>query len=257
MKLAIIQFAPEFGNLQDTLVKLTVLLDKVREADIVVLPELASTGYNFESKEQALSLSETIEESQYLKFLIETCKSNKYAIATGFSEKEDGKLFNSSIFLDETGVKAVYRKLHLFMNEKNIFEAGDKELAIIDYNGMKLGMLVCFDWMFPEVWRKLALMGADLILHPSNLVLPYAQSVVPSYALVNRVFIATANRVGTEKNLSFTGQSIIAGTKGEVLAKAGKQEEILMLEIDPKLARDKMITPLNDAFKDRRTDKYE
>lgn len=144
------------------------------------------------------------------------------------------------------------------MNEKNIFDAGDIDLEVIDYMGIKLGMLVCFDWMFPEAWRKLALQGAELILHPSNLVLPYAQSVIPSYALVNRLYIATANRVGKEKELTFTGQSVIAGTKGEILAKATEEsEEILMVDIDPKLARDKMITPVNDAFKDRRTDKYE
>lgn len=257
MKLAIIQFAPEFGNQLKTIEKLKPLLQQAEGSDLVVLPELANSGYNFDSKEQAIELSETVEESEYLHFLKSICQKYKFAIVTGFAERANSKLYNSSVLVDESGVKAVYRKLHLFMNEKNIFEAGDTDLAVIDYKGVKLGMLVCFDWMFPEAWRKLALLGAELILHPSNLVLPYAQSVIPSYALVNRVYIATANRIGSEKNLSFTGQSVIAGPKGDVLAKAGQTEEILMLEIDPKLARDKMITPLNDAFKDRRTDKYE
>ncbi|WP_321309725.1 nitrilase-related carbon-nitrogen hydrolase [Marinifilum fragile] len=257
MKLAIIQFEPKFGDVLQTIDKLKSLLKKAKEADLVVLPELANTGYNFDSKEQAFNLSETINESVFLTFLKDACKEYQFAVATGYSEKEGTKLFNSSVLIDETGVISVYRKLHLFMNEKNIFEPGNIDLSVIDYKGVKLGMLVCFDWMFPETWRKLALLGAELILHPSNLVLPYAQSVIPSYSLVNRVFIATANRIGTEKELTFTGQSIITGTKGEVLAKAGLSEEILMVEIDPKKAEDKMITPLNDAFKDRRTDIYE
>ena len=257
MKLAIIQFAPEFGDVQSTIEKLEPLLLKTKKADLIVLPELANTGYNFDSKEQAFDLSETIRESKFLNFLKKKCEKYSFAIVTGFAEKQEEKLYNSSVLIDKTGVKSVYRKLHLFMNEKNIFEPGNIDLSVVNYKGMKLGMLICFDWMFPETWRKLALQGAELILHPSNLILPYAQSVIPSYALVNRIFIATANRIGEEKNLKFTGQSIVAGVKGEILAKAQESEEILMLEINPKDAQNKMVTPLNDSFKDRRTDKYE
>ncbi|WP_421920538.1 nitrilase-related carbon-nitrogen hydrolase [Marinifilum sp.] len=257
MKLAVVQFAPVFGDLQSIIKKLETLLDEAKHADILVLPELANTGYKFDSKTEAFDLTENIESSVFIEFLKNKCVKYDFAVATGFAEKEGDKLYNSSIFLDKTGVKAVYRKLHLFMNEKSIFEPGNLDLSVFEYQETKLGMLVCFDWMFPEAWRKLALQGAELILHPSNLVLPYAQSVIPSYSLVNRVFIATANRIGTEKELSFTGQSIITNTKGEVLAKAGKKEEILMVEFDPKLAQNKMITPLNNAFEDRRTDIYE
>lgn len=257
MKIAIVQFAPEFGDLISTIEKLNRLLKTVKNADLIVLPELANTGYNFKSKNQAFNLSESICDSKFLSFLIDSCKRYNFALATGFSEKSGENLYNSAIFLDKTGIISVYRKLHLFMNEKTIFKQGNFDLSVFEYKGVKLGMLICFDWMFPEAWRKLALQGAELILHPSNLILPYAQSVIPSYALVNRVFIATSNRVGVEDDLSFTGQSVIAGIKGEILAKAGEFEEVLMVDIDVSLAKNKMITPLNDAFKDRRTDKYE
>ncbi|NOU61008.1 nitrilase-related carbon-nitrogen hydrolase [Marinifilum caeruleilacunae] len=258
MKLALVQFAPVFGDLQSSMQKLELLLQKAKDADLIVLPEMANTGYNFDSKKQAYALSEPAQNSLFVEFLINQCKRYNFALVTGFAEKEGEKLYNSALLIDESGVVSTYRKLHLFMNEKNIFEAGDIDLEVIDYKGTKLGMLVCFDWMFPEAWRKLALQGAELILHPSNLVLPYAQSVIPSYALVNRMYIATANRVGSEKDLTFTGQSVIAGCKGEILAKAGVEtEEVLMVDIDPSLALNKMITPLNDAFEDRRTDKYE
>ncbi len=257
MKLAIIQFAPVFGDLKATLAVLTDLLEQVKEVDLVVLPELANSGYNFNSKEEAFNLTETIKSSVFLDFLQAKCKLYGFTIATGFAEKENDSLYNSSVLLNGDGIIGTYRKLHLFMNEKQIFKQGNLGLPVFEIKGVKIGMLVCFDWMFPEVWRKLALKGVDLILHPSNLVLPYAQSVIPSYALVNRIFIATANRIGIEKELCFTGQSIIANPKGELLAKANKGEEVLIVDIDPLIARNKMITPLNNAFEDRRTDIYE
>jgi len=257
MKIATIQFAPVFGNLSFTIEKLKPLLKKSEEADIVVLPELANSGYNFGSLEEAKSLSENTNNSVFVEFLRAQCELYQFKIATGFSELEGNQLYNSSLLIDKKGVIGKYRKLHLFMNEKKFFNPGNLALPIFEVDNVKIGMLICFDWMFPEVWRKLALKGADIILHPSNLVLPYAQSVIPSYALVNRTYIVTSNRIGTEKELTVNGQSIIANPKGEVLARAGKGEEIIMLDIDPELSRNKMITPLNDAFKDRRTDIYE
>lgn len=257
MKLAIIQFAPIFGDVKSTMFNLSSLLEKVKEADLVVLPELANSGYNFNSRKEAFDLAETANDSVFLSFLQEKCKLYGFTIASGFAEKEGGDLFNSSVLLDADGIIGIYRKLHLFMKEKTIFSQGNLALPIFEIHGIKVGMLVCFDWMFPEVWRKLSLKGVDLILHPSNLVLPYAQSVIPSYALVNRIFIACANRIGTEKELQFTGQSVIVNPKGELLAKANKKEEILLVDIDPLIARNKMITPMNNAFNDRRTDVYE
>ncbi|PKQ65156.1 hypothetical protein BZG02_04840 [Labilibaculum filiforme] len=257
MKIALIQFAPVFGDLEATMNFLKALLHKAKDADLLVLPELTNTGYNFHSKEEAFALSETVGNSVFLEFIKEACQQYNFTVATGFLEREGDLLYNSAVLLNKKGVIGSYRKLHLFMNEKNIFEKGNLGLPVFTVDEVKIGMLVCFDWMFPEVWRKLALQGVDIILHPSNLVLPYAQSVIPSYALVNRIFIATANRIGTEKDLSFTGQSIFVNPKGEVLAEAGESETILFVDIDPEMARDKMITPKNDVFKDRRTDIYE
>ena len=257
MKIAIIQFAPTFGDLYATIESLKPLLEKVKDADLVILPELANSGYNFESMEQAVELSESVEESTFLQFLEYACHAFKFTVATGFSERDGEDLYNSAIMIGENGVIGKYRKLHLFMNEKKFFEPGNLGLPLFELAGVKIGMLVCFDWMFPEVWRKLALKGADLIVHPSNLVLPYAQSVIPSYALVNRMYIATANRIGTERELSFTGQSLIVNPKGETLARAEQSEEILIVDIDPEEAKNKKITSMNDAFQDRRTDIYD
>jgi predicted amidohydrolase len=118
-------------------------------------------------------------------------------------------------------------------------------------------MLICFDWMFPEAWRVLALKGAELIAHPANLVLPYCQSVMPSYSLVNRLFIVTANRTGTEEDLTFTGNSVITNPIGQTIVHGSvDKEEVINSEIDLRLSVNKKITPENDVFKDRRTDVY-
>jgi predicted amidohydrolase len=121
--------------------------------------------------------------------------------------------------------------------------------------------MICFDWIFPEAARSLALLGADLIAHPSNLVLPYCHAAMVTRALENGVFTATANRVGTEsragRSLTFTGGSRIIDPRGRVLAEAGTAtEETLVVDLDPAAARDKMITDHNHRLADRRPGLY-
>lgn len=122
-------------------------------------------------------------------------------------------------------------------------------------------MLVCFDHFFPEAARSLALHGAQIVCHPSNLVLEYAQTNSVTRAIENRVFWVLANRVGSEtvgdKTLEFSGRSQIVAPDGRVIAHAdSKTEELLVVEIDPSEALDKKVTPRNDLFLDRRTDLY-
>ena len=115
-----------------------------------------------------------------------------------------------------------YRKVHLFMNEWDIFEKGNLGFPVFDFGICKIGMLICFDWIFPEVWRILALKGADIICHPSNLVLPYAQQAVPVHGMINRTFNITANRIGIERGIKFTGESIISDPEGKIIKKASR-----------------------------------
>ncbi|HAP67080.1 MAG TPA: acyltransferase, partial [Nitrospinae bacterium] len=125
-----------------------------------------------------------------------------------------------------------------------------------------IGMMICFDWLFPEVARILSLKGADIICHPSNLVLPHCPQAMITRCIENRVFVITANRVGVEerikgRRLKFIGQSEIVSPDGKILYRASaNKEEIGIVDIDPKMARNKNITPLNNIFKDRRKDLY-
>ena len=127
-------------------------------------------------------------------------------MVSGLNERDGDRLYNSAVLVGPEGYVGRYRKLHLFMNEKDYFQPGDAGLPVFDIGACKVGMLVCFDWQFPEAWRVLALKGADVICHPANLVLPgLAQRAVPIHALTNRVYVVTGNRTGTEGGLDLHG----------------------------------------------------
>ena len=258
MKIGLIQFAPVLGDAQATIRKIDGLIDQCQITDILVLPELCNSGYNFTSFEEAWETSEKIENSIFINYLISKCKQFNLYIVSGFNERDNKNLYNSAILIGPKGYIGKYRKLHLFMNEKDYFKPGNISLPVFDIGSCKIGMLVCFDWIFPEVWRILALKGAEIICHPSNLVLPgLAQKAVPIHALTNRIFTITANRIGTEGDLSFTGLSTIANPNGDILFQASQtKEETVIKDIDIRLARDKIITKKNDLFSDRRPEEY-
>lgn len=258
MRIAYVQFAPALADCETTIDRLRPLLDECREADLIVLPELCNSGYCFSDRRQAIGAAEPFERSRFVEFLAEHCRRRDCRIVSGLNERDGSALFNSAVFVGPDGPIGRYRKLHLFKDEKDIFERGDLGLPVFDCGQTKIGMLICFDWIFPEVWRVLMLEGADIICHPANLVLPgLAQRAVPIHAMINRLFVVTANRVGAEGPLAFTGMSLIADPLGNVLASAPQDApQTAVVAIEPQLARDKMITPRNHIVGDRRPAEY-
>jgi predicted amidohydrolase len=258
VKVGFVQFSPALGDVEATMAKIEHLSPGYLGADLLVFPELCNSGYNFESAEQAMATSETIGGGVFVEFLESLCRRLDCHIVSGLNEREGECLYNTSVLVGPKGYVGRYRKLHLFMNEKDYFGPGDGGLPVFDIGSCRLGMLVCFDWQFPEVWRVLALKGADLICHPSNLVLPgRAQRAVPVHALINRIYTVTANRIGREGNLTFTGLSTIADPGGEVLLQASATEDSVgLVEVDIQLARDKQVTSRNHTFNDRRPAEY-
>ncbi len=253
----IIQFAPELGNINNNIRTIDQLMAKKTGIDLWILPELASSGYNFSSYEEAYAASEDLHRSEFVDFLQKKAREQNTYIVAGINERECTKIYNSSVLIGPNGFIGCYRKLHLFNREKDYFEPGNHGFPVFETQLGKIAMLVCFDWMFPEAWRILAFKGAHIICHPSNLVLPYCQTALPGYALTNRLFIASANRTGKEKDLQFTGQSVIVSPTGKFLAKGSKNsEEVITAKIDLNEATNKQITPKNHAFQDRRQDAY-
>jgi predicted amidohydrolase len=258
VRIGFLQFSPLFCDVRGTIQSIERLLSTYEETDILVLPELCNSGYNFASYKQAWDASEPIEGGPFIEFLTSKCKSLNTHIITGLNERDGEMLYNSAVLIGPNGHLGTYRKLHLFLNERDFFQPGNAGLPVFDIGTCTLGMLVCFDWIFPEVWRILALKGADIICHPSNLVLPgFAQRAIPIHALTNRVYVVTSNRIGAEGDLTFTGTSTIANPRGDILAQAsGAKEELVVREIDIALSRDKMITLRNHLLTDRRPQEY-
>lgn len=262
IKVGFLQTAPVFGDIEGNVARAVKRLGR-KDTDgleLVVLPELFSTGYQFTTKKELRSLAEDAKDGHSVRRLCALAKERGMHIVAGIAERDGKKLFNSSVLIGPKGVSAIYRKAHLFWNEKDIFTPGDTPLEVVNIGKARVGMMICFDWIFPEVARALALKGADIICHPSNLVLPHCPQAMITRALENRVFAITANRVGTEDRgkggaLTFIGKSQIVSARGELLVRAsGKRAAFGVADIDVKLARDKRITPRNHIFRDRRQD---
>lgn len=254
MRIGFLQFEPTFGEIEKNFLKIKGFIEKTHPLpEILVLPELALTGYTFKDKKEAYSLS-LKKDDKIVNKIKKLCKEYNIAISIGFLEKENNKLYNSSFFITGEGIKNIYRKINLFKDEKDIFEKGNK-LNVIEYNGVKLGQMICFDWFFPEISRYLSIKGAQIILHNTNLVLPYCQDAMITRAIENRVFTITANRTGIEERYGkinkFTGKSEIVSPIGEVLIKVGESVQgIFSVEIDPKEANNKNITLKNNLMED-------
>ncbi len=263
MLLATMQFAPVFGDPAANVEKIRQLAGETK-ADLYVLPELCTTGYQFADREEARALAEWIPGGRSVSALREIAARTGSIVCAGLAERHGDLLFNSAVLLDSGGILLHYRKTHLFQDEKELFEPGDLGFPVraLPDRDMRVGALVCFDWLFPEVARCLALEGADVLLHPANLVTPYGQRAMATRALENGVFVALANRTGSEERpgrdrLNFTGGSRILSPRGEVLAKLDPTEEgVAVAEIDPLSARNKAITAGNDILGDRRPGLY-
>lgn len=257
VKAGFIQFQPILGDLQANISTLSHLIEQASDADLIVIPELANSGYNFENKEQAIKLAENANSSMFIEFLTSKARKFNMHIVSGFNEIDGGKLYNTSVLINPNGLIGKYRKMHLFMNEFDFFEKGNLDFPVFDLGFCKMGMLICFDWIFPEAWRILALKGADIICHPSNLVLPYAQQAVPVQGMINRYYIITANRYGTERGVTFSGNSFISDPYGKTLFKAQSNEDIVKtMDMDISQSRNKMITNRNHALNDRIPENY-
>lgn len=261
MRIGIAQSSPTFGEVGKNTAATFALMPE-HSVDLWVLPELFATGYQFLNADEARELAERVPDGITTQALISYARKNDCFIVAGLPELDGETVYNSAVLVGPDGFTARYRKIHLFYEEKINFTPGNLTFAVVDIGIAKIGMMVCFDHLFPESARSLALQGADIIAHPANLVLPdLAQRTMSIRALENGVFTVTANRVGTEARtneaLTYTGQSQVVGPDGQTLVQLSQdQVEVAVVEIDIAKARDKAITKHNDKLGDRRPDLY-
>ncbi len=254
------QFSPAFGCIRENLNTVLENLENT-EADLIVLPELPFTGYSFKDRQELLEMAEPPDDSVIVEALAGMCCRKGMHIVTGFAERNGNKLFNSALLIGPDGLEGTYRKLHLFNREKLCFDPGDLPLSVHHVHGVGVGMMVCFDWIFPEVARTLAILGADILCHPANLVLDHCQRAMTVRCTENMIFSVTANRTGSEsrsgERLEFTGRSQIVAPGGELLHGSDRDSrEVFVTGINPARSRNKFITQLNDVIKDRRPEYY-
>jgi 5-aminopentanamidase len=268
-RVACCQLRPHLGDLDRS--RATVR-DAIRAAvdagaRLVVLPELCTSGYMFASVEDARSAAQPGHGGALDDWADEADRADA-VIVGGFAELDErGRLFNSAAVVDREGVRAVYRKTHLWDAERTIFAAGDAAPLVVETSVGRVGVCICYDLFFPEVTRGLALDGAEIVVVPTNSpraigspppVDHIGVSLARTAAHVNRVFVAVCDRYGIERGQRWVGRSTIVDPDGEIVAPPpGDREGIVLADCDLAAARDKRWTgTTNDAFADRRPDLY-
>jgi len=218
-----------------------------KKADLIVIPELFSSGYNFRTRKEVAKVAEPLPGGATTEALKDFSKRDGTIVVAGIAERKDQSFYNSAVVVRDGRYIGKYRKIHLFYNEKKFFKRGN-EFKVFG----NVGVMICFDWYLPESARSLMLKGAEIIAHPSNLVMPHCPDCMKTRALENRVYTITADRVGVERGLRFIGFSQIINPRGQMLYRAsGTREECVVREIDPNQARNKSVTPRNNLLTDR------
>jgi predicted amidohydrolase len=258
MRVAVVQTEPIFGEKERNVEDALALMHKA-DADLYVLPELFSTGYNFVNADEVDRLSENTSGFTFEEMSAFARRKSCYVIY-GFVEKTV-RLFNSAALVGPHGMMGLYRKVHLYNREVLFFSPGDLGFPVFSIPIGKVGVMICFDWIYPESARTLALKGAQLIAHPSNLVLPHCPDAMVTRCLENHVFAATADRVGTElrdgMSLTFIGRSEIISPDGAILQRLGPDEPgIAVVDMNLQEALRKRINEHNDLFAGRRSNQY-
>lgn len=235
-----------------------------RGARLVVFPECVLSGYCFESKAEALPHAETLP-GPASEAIASDCRELGVWAAFGLLERDGDLLFNSCALVGPDGRLASYRKVHLpFLGVDRFTTPGNRPFAVHDVDGVRVGINICYDGGFPEASRVLTLLGADLVLLPTNWptgATVTAKLLPAARAFENSVYYAAVNRIGEERGFHFIGQSRLIDPTGEVLALGGEGEEILYADVDPERARTKRQIKIPGKYEidrvgDRRPEMY-
>jgi predicted amidohydrolase len=229
-----------------------------RGAQLLICPEMYLTGYNI-GPDAARRLAEAPDGAS-AQAVMRIAREAGIAILYGYPERgAGGHIYNTAQLIDRTGrIAASYRKTHLFGEiDRAAFSAGATLPEVVELDGLKIGILICYDVEFPENVRALALKGADLVAVPTALMQPFdivARTIVPARAYENQVFLAYADRCGSESELSYCGLSCVIAPDGSDLARAGRSEALIVADLDiERLAQSRSI---NTHLADRRPDLY-
>ena len=265
IQISCVQMEPTLLEVTANLKKIEEYIEKVMEekknTNLIIFPELITSGYECGSEFQ--DISEVAGSGESMKRIGKLAKAYKVNIIYGFPQRHSNisdVLYNSAGFIDENGeLKGIYNKVHLFDSEKKYFREGCN-YPIIETSFGKLGIMICWDTAFPEVARSYGLQGADLIAIATNWENPYSEDwdlIIKARAFDNCTYVAGANRIGRDKELSFFGHSKIVDPLGKPIIELNKEEEgVISAELDLELPK-KLRQEYYTFFRDRRPDTYE
>jgi predicted amidohydrolase len=262
------QIAPVVGDVLENRARVRAAVEEAGEqaADLVVLPELAQSGYVFTDLQEARSMAEPVD-GPTVREWADLSRRLQMVLVAGFCERgRDGHLFNSCVLIDHGDVRATYRKAHLWDLESRYFTRGQEGPPVVDTSLGRVAMMVCYDVEFPEWTRMAGLGGADVLAVPTNWPLearppgerPMEVVRLQAAASANRMFVVAADRCGVERGVPWVGGSVILGPEGYPLAGpvAADRETLLVARVDLHEARTKTISAHNHVLTDRRPDLY-
>lgn len=262
--IACCQFSPAFGDLDGNIAAIEAKIGEAvaAGADVVVAPELATSGYMFADADEARSLALPSSSPQFAGWFAAAGDS---VAVVGFCEAgEGGVLYNSALVVDGSGVLACYRKTHLWDREKLIFTPGAALPPVVKTRHGLIAVMVCYDLEFPELTRRAVTDGAELIVAPVNWPLfprpdgerPGEVITAMSTARTNKVAVAACDRCGVERGQPWTAGTAIVDPHGWVVAAAGPEAGMALADIDLSVTHDKSLTEYVDLLADRRLDLY-
>ena len=256
-------FADRKANLQN--LRSTVEQEVAAGSRLIVFPECFTTGYCYESLDEARPYAEPLD-GESVSYVTSVCRQNDCYVIFGMLELEGDSVFNAAVLVGPDGLIGAYRKVHLpFLGVDRFTTPGNRPFEVFEAGGVRIGMLICYDGGFPESSRVLSLLGADLVVLPTNWP-PGAESMaefaINTRAMENGVYFMSANRVGVERDVPFIGRSRICGPGGLTIDSSnGVDAVVLRAKIDVQAARQKRIVRVPgkhiiDRMADRRPEMY-
>lgn len=271
IRVACLQMEPRIGardaNIADSVERIDAAA--ALGARLMVLPELCSSGYVFENREEAFSLAEEVPLGPTCQAWAAAARRHGAYIVAGMAERSSQRLYNTAVLFGPEGHIGTFRKMHLWAAENLYFEPGDLGFPVFQTPIGRIAMLICYDGWFPEAWRLCALQGADIVCMPTNWVpIPGQDPQQPAMANVlamgaahvNSIFVAAADRVGTERGQPFLGCSLICSYTGWPISGPASRTDAETLVADVNLSaarRKRNWNDFNQILRDRRTDNYD
>ena len=247
------------------------IIDRIRaaaeeNAQLIIFPECALPGYCFDSLEEAAPFAEPID-GPSSEAIAKVCQETGAYAVVGLIEKDGAAFYNAAMLVGPDGVAGSYRKAHMpFLGVDRFLAPGDKPFAIFDLPLGKIGINICYDASFPEAARTLKLLGAELIILPTNWpegAWRTAEFIINARACENHLYFAATNRVGVERGWRFIGRSKIVDCMGDTVVEADREnEEMLFAELDLQESNNNKIVNFAgtyeiDRLRDRRPELYD